>query len=57
VVNAASRAQSVAAGGQILLTQAVYDRVAPELAGELAGSQAQEYRLKGFDAPIKLYAA
>jgi class 3 adenylate cyclase len=57
VVNAASRAQSVAAGGQILLTQAVYDRVLPELAGELAGGEPQEFRLKGFDAPIKLYAA
>jgi class 3 adenylate cyclase len=53
VVNAASRAQSVAAGGQILLTQAVYDRVSPEL----AGGQPQEFHLKGFDAPIKLYAA
>lgn len=57
VVNAASRAQSVAAGGQILLTQEVYDRVSPGLAGQLAGSQPQEFRLKGFDAPIKLYAA
>lgn len=53
VVNAASRAQSVAAAGEILLTQAVYDRVA----AELARSQPQEYRLKGFDAPITLYAA
>jgi class 3 adenylate cyclase len=57
VVNAASRAQSVAAGGQILLTQEVYDRVSPVLAGELAASQAQEFHLKGFEAPIKLYAA
>jgi class 3 adenylate cyclase len=53
VVNTASRAQSAAAGGEILLTQAVYDRAA----SELAGSRAQEYRLKGFEAPIKLYAA
>lgn len=53
VVNAAARAQSAAAAGQILLTQQVYDRVLPDL----AGSQPQDYRLKGFDAPITLYAA
>jgi class 3 adenylate cyclase len=57
VVNAASRAQSVAAGGQILLTQEVYDRVSPALAGELPAGQPQEFHLKGFEAPIKLYAA
>jgi class 3 adenylate cyclase len=53
VVNAAARAQSVAGGGEILLTQAVYDRAS----AELAGSRPQEYQLKGFDAPITLYAA
>jgi class 3 adenylate cyclase len=53
VVNTASRAQSAAAAGEILLTQAVYDRVQ----AELAGSQARDYQLKGFEAPIKLYAA
>jgi class 3 adenylate cyclase len=53
VVNTASRAQSAAAAGEILLTQAVYERAAPEL----AGSRAQEYQLKGFEAPIRLYAA
>lgn len=53
VVNTASRAQSAAAAGEILLTQAVHERVR----SELAGSRPQEYRLKGFDAPTKLYAA
>lgn len=53
VVNSASRAQSAAAAGQILLTQSVYDRTA----SDLGGSQPQEYSLKGFDAPITLYAA
>ena len=53
VVNVASRAQSAAAAGQILVTQAIYDR-APS---ELAGSRAQEFQLKGFEAPTTLYAA
>jgi len=53
VVNTASRAQSAAAGGEILLTQAVYERVP----SELTGSRAQDYRLKGFDSPVTLYAA
>jgi adenylate cyclase len=53
VVNLASRAQSAAAAGEILVTQATYDR-APS---ELAGSQAQEFQLKGFETPTTLYAA
>ena len=53
VVNTASRAQSAAGAGQILVTQEVYRRVQPEL----AGSQARAYQLKGFEAPIELYAA
>jgi class 3 adenylate cyclase len=53
IVNTASRAQSVAEPGQILITQAVYDGARPEL----AKSSARQYRLKGFDAPIELYAA
>ena len=53
VVNTASRAQSAAAASEILLTQAVYDRAR----SELSQSHAQEYRLKGFDAPMKLWAA
>ena len=53
VVNTASRAQSAAGADQILVTQEVYRRVQPEL----AGSQARAYQLKGFEAPIELYAA
>ncbi|WP_374653262.1 adenylate/guanylate cyclase domain-containing protein [Dongia sp.] len=53
VVNTASRAQSAAAAGEILLTEAVYERAA----SELAGAHARDYPLKGFAEPIKLYAA
>ena len=52
-MNTASRAQSVADADQILVTQAVYQRVQ----SELAGSQAKQYRLKGFEASTDLYAA
>jgi len=52
VVNTASRAQSVADADQILVTQAVYQRAQ----SELAGSQAKQYRLKGFEASTDLYA-
>jgi len=51
VVNLASRAQTAAAAGEILVTQAVYERA------ELAGSRAQEFQLKGFETPTTLYAA
>jgi adenylate cyclase len=53
VVNLASRAQSAANAGEILVTEAVYERSQ----ADLIGSQAEEYQLKGFEAPIKLYAA
>ena len=53
VVNTASRAQSAASAGQILVTQEVYRRAQ----SDLAGSQAKPYQLKGFEAPIELYAA
>ncbi|HEV8392492.1 MAG TPA: adenylate/guanylate cyclase domain-containing protein [Dongiaceae bacterium] len=53
VVNTASRAQSAAAAGEILLTEAVHERAA----SELSGSRAREYNLKGFEAPVTLYAA
>jgi adenylate cyclase len=53
VVNMAARAQSVAAGGEILLTQAVRARVPVEAAGSLA----RQYSLKGFADPVTLYAA
>jgi adenylate cyclase len=52
VVNTASRAQSVARGNEILVTQAVRGRLP-----ELDDSRAQEFQLKGFDMPITLYAA
>jgi adenylate cyclase len=53
VVNTASRAQSVAEAGQILVTQAVYERAR----SELSSSKAKAYQLKGFAGPIELYAA
>jgi len=53
VVNTASRAQSVAEPGQILVTQAVYDKAQ----SDLIGSRAREYRLKGINASIDLFAA
>jgi class 3 adenylate cyclase len=53
VVNTASRAQSVAEPGQILVTRAVYDSAR----ADLGDSWAQEYKLRGFNAPIELYAA
>jgi class 3 adenylate cyclase len=53
VVNLASRAQSAANAGKILVTQAVYERSQ----SDLMGSQAEEYQLKGFEGPVKLYAA
>jgi class 3 adenylate cyclase len=53
VVNTASRAQSAAGADQILVTEEVFRRAQ----SDLAGSQAKAYRLKGFPAPIELYAA
>lgn len=53
VVNAASRAQSAAAAGEILLTQAVYEHAR----SELNGSESRDFRLKGFDAPLRLWSA
>jgi adenylate cyclase len=53
VVNTASRAQSAAGADQILVTEEVYRRAE----SDLAGSQAKAYQLKGFEAPIELYAA
>jgi adenylate cyclase len=53
VVNTASRAQSAANADQILVTQAVYERAQ----SDLTDSRAKAYLLKGFDAPIELYAA
>jgi class 3 adenylate cyclase len=53
VVNVAARAQSAATPGEILVTQRVHDRT-PALTWKDAG---RDYTLKGFDAPIRLYAA
>jgi adenylate cyclase len=53
VVNLASRAQSAAAAGEILVTQAVYERAE----SELAGSQPRQRELKGFEGATTLYAA
>lgn len=52
VVNTAARAQSAAESGQILVTQAVYERANSHLAGSLG----QEYHLKGIEKPVSLYA-
>jgi adenylate cyclase len=51
VVNTASRAQSDAASDEILVTQAVYERAA----SEFTESRPQDYRLKGFDEPTRLW--
>ena len=53
VVNRASRAQSAAAAGEILVTRAVYESAR----SDLNERSAREFRLKGFDAPIRLWAA
>jgi adenylate cyclase len=53
VVNTASRAQSVAAADQILVTKAVFDRAQPDL----KDSPSKPFLLKGFNTPIELYAA
>ncbi|SDT35014.1 adenylate/guanylate cyclase domain-containing protein [Bradyrhizobium canariense] len=53
VVNTASRAQSAAGADQILVTREVCQRAQ----SDLVGSQARTYQLKGFEAPIALYAA
>ena len=51
VVNTASRAQSVAASGEILVTAAVCQRVGDDLQDRIA----RPYELKGFDRPLELY--
>src|SRR5262245_46356214 len=53
VVNTASRAQTAAQAGQILVTRAVRDRCAPDF----AGSEGRLYTLKGLSEPAELYAA
>ncbi len=53
VVNLAARAQSAANAGEILVTQAVYERAQ----SDLIGSRPKEYQLKGFESLVTLYAA
>ncbi len=53
VVNTAARAQSAAEAGEILVTQAVHDRAGHDM----VRSEGRAYRLKGFEAPVRLYAA
>ena len=53
VVNTASRAQAAAKPGQILVTEAVYEKAR----SELLDSTAKEYQLKGFDERVRLYMA
>ena len=53
VVNLASRAQSAAAAGEILVTETVFERAGAELPDSLV----REYRLKGIDEPARLWAA
>jgi adenylate cyclase len=52
VVNTAARAQSAAEAGQILVTRAVYDRALRQTAEK----QGRDFRLKGFEKPVELYA-
>ncbi len=52
VVNTAARAQAAAEAGQILVTQAVHDRV-PQRSAAWKG---REFTLKGFEKPVTLYA-
>ncbi|MCA1439950.1 adenylate/guanylate cyclase domain-containing protein [Ensifer sp. IC4062] len=52
VVNTAARAQAAAEAGRILVTRAVRDRAQ----GQTAASISREYRLKGFEKPVELYA-
>ena len=53
VVNTAARAQAAARSGEILVTQAVCERARRVL----AESEGQEYQLKGFEEPVRLYPA
>ncbi|APG92380.1 adenylate/guanylate cyclase domain-containing protein [Sinorhizobium americanum] len=52
VVNTATRAQAAAEAGGILVTTAVRERAHSQTAASIG----REYRLKGFDKPVELYA-
>jgi adenylate cyclase len=51
VVNTAARAQSAAEAGQILVTEAVYERVR----GQADTREGRQFQLKGIEKPVKLY--
>jgi class 3 adenylate cyclase len=53
VVNTASRAQTAAGPGEILVTEAVHQRAG----SDFAANHPKPYQLKGFEAPIALYSA
>jgi adenylate cyclase len=53
VVNTAARIQAVAEAGEILVTEAIRERVGDELQNALA----RPYELKGFNKPVTLYRA
>ena len=53
VVNTAARLQGAAEPGEILVTEAIAERVGDDL----KGSVARPYELKGFDKPAMLYRA
>ena len=53
VVNMAARAQSAAAAGEILVTQPVRDSLAADSSADVG----RFYDVKGFDKPVRLYAA
>jgi adenylate cyclase len=53
VVNTAARVQGAAAPGEILVTEAMRERVGDALPDDVGRS----YELKGFDSPIMLYRA
>jgi class 3 adenylate cyclase len=53
VVNIAARAQGVAAAGEILVSAAVHDAARDTM----GNGAARDYRLKGIEQPVALYAA
>ena len=53
VVNTAARAQAAASPGEVLVTEAVYQRARDDL----AASTSKPYTLKGFERPVPLYSA
>ena len=55
VTNLASRLQSVAAAGEIMLSEEVYRRVKEWLDGQQIAAERVELELKGFGAPVGAY--